>query len=250
MPPLPSKLSENQRNELLSRRENNNETLASLGKAYGISETTVRKIINRDKNKIPRFGKEKKYLMSKSIQEFTKRAKSITWRQDGKEKKTYEQWRKKVKEFKDRGMTQHQAAVQASKDFPCLKRLFREYDVSAHDPHPDSHPDTGQPPSAGGITCEGREQSHRENLAWAIEAAGKYLRTEQEPTVAPNDAAYYLYCQAREAPKDFLGKYSQVEAKGNEESEKEKLARKGGRRSIQEIEEMLSTLIKERENVI
>jgi len=237
-----TKLTEHQKNEILSRRENYGETLASLGKAFGVSETTIRKVIARDKNEIPRFDKAKKYMPSKSIQEFAKRAKSITWRQDGLKKETYERWKEAVEEFKARGMTQHQAVVQASKDFACLKRLFREYDVSEFDPHPESHPDVGQPPPAGKVECEGREQSHRENLAWAIEAAGKYLRTQQEPTVAPNDAAYYLYCQAKEAPKDFLGKYNQVEVKGDDESEKTKLDRSASKRSIREIEEMLTVI--------
>lgn len=152
-----------------------------------------------------------------------------------------------VEEFKtDGGMNPHQAIVQASKDFPCLKQLFREYNVGANDPHPESHPDIqhfGQPAPMGSIENEEHELSHRENLAWAIDTAGKTLRTGEEPTSCPNDAAYYLYRQACDDPKDFFGKFTQVDIRGGDEQEEQRLARKSGERSIEDINKMLDTLV-------
>ena len=71
-------------------------------------------------------------------------------------------------------------------------------------------------------TLENREQSYRQNLTWALESAGEFLRTKTQPTVCPNNSAWFLYVQAMNEPKDFMAKYFQIEKNAeSEESEKE-----------------------------
>ena len=240
MPANPRKLTDEQEADLISRHELG-ETQVELGKAFGIATSTVHKILKRaGKGRPPAKP-------ATSIVEFCKRARSILWRQDdGKERKTYDKWQEAVKNFEKGGLNHRQAAVQASKDFPCLKQLFREYNVGENDPHPDSHPDIPmwgeRTPADQALKIEGKKQTHRENLNWAITAAGRYLRTGEPPESCPNDAAYYLYRQACDEPKDFLGKFNQIEAKGDGDLEEQRLAKRSGQRSIEEIEEMLELL--------
>jgi hypothetical protein len=180
-----------------------------------------------------------------AMKEFRKRCRSILWRQDGKDKKTYKRYERLIGEFvKDGGMTQDQAVVEAAKDFQCLKKLFREYDVSEYDPHPESHPDTPEPEKErkSTIRSEGKQLSYRENLSWAMSTAGEFLRKGEEPKSCPNDQAYFLYVQAKEQPKDFMARLGQVESKGDDNREEKRLARKSSKRSIEEIEGMLATL--------
>jgi len=218
--------------------------MAGLAKEFGVSTTNIRKTVRRgvpgdeEATKVPVSGA--------SIAKFAKRAKSILWRQNGKDKKTYNTWQERVNDLTDNGgCTRHQAIVQVSKDYKCLERLFAEYDVSAHDPNPDSHPQIrqhGQPEPVDGVMSEARVQSHRENLAWAIDMAGRYLRTGEKPDTTPNDAAYFMYRQAIDDPKEFFAKYTQIQAKPNEEEEADRLARTTGKRAISEIDQMLDVL--------
>lgn len=240
-----SKLTDEQRAEVITRRDLG-EPMAAMAKTFGVSITTISKICKKAGVNRP-IQKDRLVAPAKSVTEFAKRARSILWRQDsGSIRKTYDQWEAKVKDLEvNGGMNPKQAIVQASKDFARLEILFREFDVSEYDPHPDSHPRIqkhGQPEPVENIECEDKEQSHRENLIWAIEAAGKKLRTGESPISAPNDAAYYLYCQARNEPKDFLGKFTQVEAKSSSDSDEDRDNRKRGKRSVDEIEEMLQSL--------
>ncbi len=194
---------------------------------------------------------EKPLAVSRVVTEFAKRVKSALWRQDtGKERPKYDAWVKKVVELESSegaGYTHAQAIVQASKDYTCLFRLFREYDLSAFDPNPDSHPQIrkfGESKSKdiSEVICEGKKQPYRQSLNWALDNAGTYLRTGVEPVTCPNDIAWYLYEQAKAEPKDFLGKVNQVEMRGDSESEDVRNAKKSGRRSIAEIDMMLSEL--------
>jgi hypothetical protein len=152
------------------------------------------------------------------------------------------------------GYTKNQAIVRASKEYKCLKLLFREYDLKLFDPNPESHPDIVhkqdiQPDKTlNGVICEGKQQSYKESLQWAIEAAGKFLRTNENPISCPCDAAYYLYQQAITEPKDFLGRVGQIEAKVAGESEDDKNIKREGKRSISEIESMLQELNNEYPN--
>lgn len=224
-------------------------THAELAKQFRVSPTTIQKTIKKigfEKPKID-LPAGQRSMPSAAIAEFAKRAKSILWRQDsGPVRKSFDRWKRLVEELKtDGGCTYQQAVVQASKDFDCLKRLFREYSVNDYDPHPDSHPGIehwGQKVPMDGIENENREQSFRENLAWAIEAAGKYLRTNEMPVSTPNDGAYFLFRQACEQPKEFLGKFTQVEGRGDDEQERQRRTRESGQRSIDEINEMLRSL--------
>jgi hypothetical protein len=189
----------------------------------------------------------------RSITEFAKRAKSILWRQEtGKNHPSFDKWKARVEELEaGSGYTHAQCVVQASKDFPCLNRLFREYDMKAYDPHPESHPEIRQFETAdtafNGIFCEGIQQSYRDSLRWAIDAAGAYLRTGKQPVKCPCDAAFYLYKQACEEPKDFMGKLGQIEVRGIGESEEDKNFKASSNKSIAELDGMLAELMWEEE---
>ncbi|KKK85200.1 hypothetical protein LCGC14_2775680 [marine sediment metagenome] len=94
------------------------------------------------------------------------------------------------------------------------------------------------------ITCTNTEQPFRENLAWAIQAAGLLLRTGEKPKECPNDSAFFLYSQACDDPKGFLGRFAQIEGKSVEDKEDNEL-QKATKRSVAEIEEQLQMLKKE-----
>ncbi len=188
---------------------------------------------------------------NRSITEFATRVKKFLWRQDsGKERPKYEAWIKRVAELESSegaGYTHAQAVVQASKDYTCLFRFFREYDLSAFDPNPDSHPQIrkfGESKSKdiSEVICEGKKQPYRQSLQWALDNAGTFRRTGNDPLSCPCDAAWYLYELAKEEPKDFLGKVNQVEMRGDSESEDSRNAKKSGKRSIAEIDMMLAEL--------
>jgi hypothetical protein len=91
------------------------------------------------------------------------------------------------------------------------------------------------------IENEHKDQSYRENLTWAMEAAGEYLRTKKKPKTCPNNAAYFLYTQAIDEPKDFMAKINQMESKADQ-GEHEREVRQSSRKSLAEIEEFLSKL--------
>ncbi len=200
---------------------------------------------------------KKPLAVSRVVTEFAKRVKSALWRQDtGKEKPKYDAWIKRVAELESSdgaGYTHAQAVVQASKDYTCLFRLFREYDLSAFDPNPESHPNIrqfGEPRSkdTDEVICEGKKQPYRQSLQWALDNAGTFRRTGNDPVSCPCDAAWYLYELAKEEPKDFLGKVNQVEMRGDSESEDSRNAKKSGKRSIAEIDMMLATLEEDKED--
>lgn len=190
---------------------------------------------------------------STSIEEFSHRAKSILLRED-RGAQLHAQWRDKIDAGRDQDMTNKKATVLASEDFLCLTRLLTEYDFNdvytkAVYGNPIKPQRSGTVAGAlygtlksKAVGCEGIDQSHRENLRWAIGEAGKFLRTNQNPTSCPNDAAWWLYRQAIEEPKDFLGRYNQVEAKCDDEAEALRKARHSGEQSIAEIDQMLDAL--------
>ncbi|KKL10096.1 hypothetical protein LCGC14_2559240 [marine sediment metagenome] len=245
MPSPQSKLTDEQKIEIVTRHDLG-ETQTALPKEFKVGATTISKVVKKAGNKGAIRGPRTTATPGTSMIEFAKRCRSILWRLDGKEKGTYNKWQIRVDELKrDSSYTQQQAIVQAAKDFPALKRLFREYDTGEFDPNPDSHPDIhrwGKPAPMEGIENEKKDLSFRENLSWAIETAGRFLRTMETPISCPNDEAYFLYRQACEQPKEFLGKFTQVEARTDDGSEEARLAKKSGKRSIDEIEEMLATL--------
>jgi hypothetical protein len=195
---------------------------------------------------------------SSSIEEFTIRAKSILLREDRGEQ-LHAQWRDKIDAIRSEGMNQKKATVLASEDFLCLTRLLKEYsfnDIYVNRPADARRNGTLLGSTVafikpGAVVCEGIEQSHRANLRWAIDQAGAFLRTMQSPGSCPNDAAWWLYRQAIEEPKDFLAKYNQIEGKCDDEQETLRKARHSGERSIAEIDRMLDALenVNEQEDV-
>jgi hypothetical protein len=91
------------------------------------------------------------------------------------------------------------------------------------------------------VQSEGKIQSYRENLQWAMDAVGNFMRTEIEPKTCPNDAAWFLYQQAKSEPKDFMSKIASMESK-IDQSEEEKTAHLGSRKTLAEIEAFLEGL--------
>lgn len=87
------------------------------------------------------------------------------------------------------------------------------------------------------IICLNVEQPFRQNLLWAIKAAGLYNRTEKGPEECPNDTAFFLYKQACDNPKDFLGRFASVESKINDEDDS--VLEKESKKTVAEIEEFL-----------
>ena len=241
----PTKVTPEQWKEAEARYLAGNETIAEIAKSLGVSTNYVSiRFRNDGVSRNLKLASDK----IKDVNSFASRVRSVLWRQDsGEDKKTYEDWKSRVSELESddgAGMTHNEALVRASKEYPCLTRLFREYDVADFDPNPESHPQIqhfGQKPAIV-ATSEGREQSYRDNLRWAIETAGTYMRTGNHPSTCPNDAAWYLYRQAIEEPKDFLSRVGQVESKGDNEAEEQRLSRKSGQRSLAELNEMLDTL--------
>jgi hypothetical protein len=248
------KLSNQQRDEVAAKYVSG-KTHVELAKEYGVCKGTISKICAEKKA----FRPDKVTTSGGDLASFKSRARSVLWRQDGAEKKTFEAWKARVEALQapDGGkLTHNQAIVRASKEFPCLHRLFREYDLRSFDPNPESHPDIrhwGNPVAQPGfqkpsVLCENIEQTHRDNLNWAITTAGEFLRTGREPVTCPNDAAYYLYEQAKAEPKEFLSRFNQIEAKGDIESEEKRNIRKAGKRSLAEIDSMLAELKPEEES--
>jgi len=91
------------------------------------------------------------------------------------------------------------------------------------------------------IQSENKEQSYRENLLWACQAAGAKLRTGNRPNSCPNDKAFFLYQLACENQKDFMTKFSQVETKEKDDAE-EKKKKKSTEFILSEIESQLTLL--------
>lgn len=243
------KLSNEQRLEVADRYSRGGITQAALAKEYEVCSTTIGKIVQQLNAKPPSL---KKPAPGTDVIAFAHRAKSVLWAQDkgvDEERKTYHKWKTRVLELESAdgaNYTHKQSIVQASKEFKCLEKLFREYDVSAHDPNPESHPKIqafGKVDDKQDVECQGVEQTYRESLRWAIDAAGETLRTGKFPTVCPCNAAWFLFQQAIAAPKDFMAKVGQIESRGSdEESADKRKLRLSGERSISEIDGFLSEL--------
>jgi hypothetical protein len=220
-----------------------------LATEYGVSATTAKNVCL----KVGAIRTVKPRSATADLHEFEKRSKSVLWRQNqGTEKPAYDTWKARIAalESQDGGnYTHNQAVVVASKEFPCLHPLFRDYDLLQFDPNPTSHPNIqhfgrvavgkfAQPQ----IVNEGRQLSYRDSLRWAISAAGNYDRTKQMPTICPCDTAWYLFRQAIDEPKDFLTRVGQIESKGDSGDEDSKNAMKACKKSVAEIDAMLAEL--------
>ncbi|MFA5767073.1 MAG: hypothetical protein WC919_04070 [Candidatus Paceibacterota bacterium] len=91
----------------------------------------------------------------------------------------------------------------------------------------------------GCIKCEEREQSYRENMVWAMAAAGEFIRTGLPPLTCPNNTAWFLYTQACDEPKDFMAKVNSLEAKNDNGDEAKRQLQSSTKKSLAEIEAFL-----------
>jgi hypothetical protein len=90
------------------------------------------------------------------------------------------------------------------------------------------------------VHMEHMKQTYRQNLQWAIDAAGEFMRTSIMPCKCPNNAAWFLYVQAIDNPKEFMSKYNQIEKDSEDNSERE--VREACVVSIEEIDKILSQI--------
>lgn len=258
-----SKLTLAERYDVYSKRKAGM-SYGKLAAYYDVSEGAIYRYQKKIEERIKKEGLDKlraeidaasaeadkirneKSILKTNMDEFAKKARSILWGQEGgKDRPTYDLWQSLVKKMVGAGLSKTQAVVQASKGFLCLSELFIEYDTSRSDPDPSYCPvKTNGKIEKAEIACEEKEQTHRENLTWAIEAAGKFLRTQRAPKAAPNNAAYFLFRQACDDPKDFLSRFTQVDMKAGDTGEEAALMMRTGNRSIKEINDMLETLTK------
>lgn len=222
-------------------------------------------------------------IPTKTLTAFRKEARKTLWAQDGGDNKgkQYRLWEDRITELEKTGLTRPQATVAASKEFTCLSRMFRQFDVSFFDPDPTLSPagtggdmeapiatqqhaektiqceqltKSGVPeyenldvpkPKPAGVVCESIVQSHLDNLRWAATAAGVFMRTGKSPKTCPNDQAWFFYRMALEDHKAFLDKLHTVEMKAKEESDRNAALKKSGEVNIREIELMLDELKQE-----
>jgi len=187
-----------------------------------------------------------------AFKEFEKRCHSKLWRLEpgDRARPTFHRFEARVEELKrlDPELSHPSAVVRAAKEFPSLTHLFREYDLTRYDTHPDVYPVTTREHDVPGddeIPSAEVEQTYIDDLRWAGRAAGRKLRTGRDPGSCPNDRAWYLYQMALDEGKDFLGKLQQAEAKDTEETSR---TRKGGKLDqlqAAQIETMLNDTLNE-----
>lgn len=225
------KLSDAKKSELIGKYRDG-VTQKVLAEEFGISLGLVSKITRKAGGR----WEETSILPPAQLAKFQKQVKSVLWKLGG-EHEEYDRWHKRIKEYEEFGEMNHgRAVIAAAKEFPCLEKIFKEYNLLGF--HPQQKSKTRPTTS---VKCEDKLLSHRESLAWAIEAAGHFRRTGTAPATTPNDTCYFLYEQARDDSKDFLSKYNQIE-KGMSDEEDKRLTKRTGERSIEEINEMLETL--------
>jgi hypothetical protein len=202
---------------------------------------------------------EIKQAVGAPFSDFVSAVKSKLWAQDpGKKDEDHITYNTFVARCRDLvancDHNKNQAIVAAAKEQKCVASLFSKYDVSTHDKDPESHQHIqkyGDPPRHSKVECQNIEQTYRENLRWANEAAGHLHRTGEEPVICPNDSAFLFYKMAIDEPKDFMGRMGQIESKGDAESAEKKNIRLSGAKAIAEIDGYLAELEaeeQEREN--
>lgn len=194
---------------------------------------------------MPRSGGHKTPQKEKTgFAGFEQKAKSVLWRRivgPKKERPDYVQWKSSIEDWiSKREVSRNQAVVNASLLFDCLIPVIAEYDLTEY-----GIEKAKKNTRSVAIPSLNVKQSFRENLRWAINAAGKQMRTKERPEECPNDAAWYLYQQALGDPKDFLAKVGQAEAKASVKEEIEENEKRQATRSIEDIDEMLASLEEE-----
>lgn len=190
---------------------------------------------------------------TKGFADFRSGARSILWRAEpGKVRKSFDAWMERIKDLQDNsGMSEQQATITASKGYRSLHHLFGIHDVREHDLHPGSDPTirhygevrsaTVTPGEEAEVTILGEELSYRENLNWAMAAAGGNRHTGGDPPTCPNYKAWFLYVEAMDNPKEFLAKVGQVEARQDDGDDRCETIR-SARRSISDLNDMLDAL--------
>jgi len=83
---------------------------------------------------------------------------------------------------------------------------------------------------------------YKDNLKWAIDAAGRHSRIGEWPETCPNDSAYYLFTRAVEDPKDFAAKFQQHETKAGSTSKSKNVA---ALKSVRELTQLLRMISEE-----
>lgn len=156
------------------------------------------------------------------------------------EKNSYEMssYDRDVDQLVNSGMPKSRAYVAAAREYPAAVPLIEKHGVGGYDPIKGSKKAKKSSQSKDVIKSEGIEQSFHENLAWALDSVGRYHREGKEPDTCPNDAAYFLYYQGLNDPKDFMAKAASAAAKRKEDGAE----RKSADRSIDELDRMLKSL--------
>ena len=225
------------------------EQLQYLAQEFGVDESAL-SLGLRERGLFNNVKGNAQEIRDVNLRQFASKARSILWRSSRAKGKhvLYDAWKARVREFRDRHECSYESAVvQASKEVGCLWKLFEKYNVEAFDKYPNSHPHITKYKQYGAAekdspraVCENIEQSYRENLSWAISAAGEYQRTGVPISRCPNDEAFFLYQQALAAPKDFLARFSTAEAKITDTDASDRLSTK---RTTDEIDGLLATIL-------
>ncbi len=182
-----------------------------------------------------------------SIERFEVEAKKLLWAKShtkGNKHPDYDAWKTRIAEVtSQKKISRLEAVLIASKECTCLAPLMNEYDF-------ESYGIVGSPNIKEGhigIVCLNEELSYRDNLRWALGAAGEMQRSRVPPIECPNNSAWYLYTQAIQDPKDFLQRLGQVESKVLESERESEDTKRQSKRSILELDEQLATLEEEKE---
>lgn len=225
-------------------------TTRELAKEFGFSTRTIRVCIHRDDKKADALDcSNRSGIRSKTFEDFMSDVRKFLWNMPPNDRQhaVYYDWLEAVRILiEEKNVAKNFAYVEACKEVRELVQFFRKYDVKKFDRFPESNSaiaeiyDKFWPATMQPIRCENREQSHRENLAWAIQAAGERLRTGRDPATCPNDSAFYLYTQARDDPKDFLARFTSIEAK---RGDGDSVNRAQSGKAVSEINMMLSTIL-------
>jgi len=250
----PHKLSPAQWKEIIERYKCG-ERVVDFAKEFNVSTATIRR--NLRERTITASMKEIDHdaIRDPHLKRFLAEARSMLWRADSgldEQHPQYFAWKRQLAEIERKyEITYGAAAIMATKNCRLLHGLFRKFNVEQFDHYPTSHPSITQyrAEEKGSITYqisnENVEQTHRQNLNWAIAAAGEFKRTGVKPSSCPNDSAFFLYEAAINDPDKFLQRFTTVESKVDDSGDRADRVASG--RSLEEITEMLASLGEEEE---
>lgn len=182
-----------------------------------------------------------------SVSRFEKEAKKLLWAKSkapGGKHPDYDSWKVRIAEINSQEkIGRNESILRASQECSCLAPLMNEYDFESYSIAGSPNITEGEV----GTICLNIKQTYRENLRWALNAAGEEQRSRVKPVECPNNSAWYLYIQAIQDPKDFLQKLGQVESKVLESELELEDGKRYSKRSIIELDEQLATLEEEGE---